>query len=94
MDNSILFSHLMDEYGNLEQERKIGGHVTVKVASNQDQEMLSGKPGTDLMQLEERNTGAVTWGIYARYLRYAGGLLWLPPILLLFAMTEGAQGIL
>ena len=37
-----------------------------------------------LMQQEERNTGAVTWDIYRKYLKASGGVFWGPLIILIF----------
>ena len=45
-----------------------------------------------LMQLEERNVGAVSWEVYKKYLRFAGGLVWAPVIVVLLILTEGNQG--
>ena len=44
-----------------------------------------------LMQIEERNTGAITWSIYHRYLRFAGSVAW-APFLLLLTLNQVAQG--
>jgi hypothetical protein len=55
-------------------------------------ELSDTKSGDDLMQVEERNTGAVTWITYSKYLRFAGGLWWAPIIILLLSLSEGAQG--
>jgi ATP-binding cassette, subfamily C (CFTR/MRP), member 1 len=93
MGDSIIFSRLMYEYGNLEQEKQTEKPRTSegKTAQKLD-EFDNQAAGGDLMQVEERNTGAVTWGIYSKYLRFAGGRVWAPVILLLLTLTEGAQG--
>ena len=46
-----------------------------------------------LMQTEERNTGAVKWTVYQKYLGFAGGVIWAPIIVLLLTLTQGAQGV-
>lgn len=95
MNDSHIFSRLMEEYGNLEQE-----DAQKDEAQNKAQESEGTSPGDndkkgkgDLMQAEERVTGSVTYAIYAKYLRYAGGLVWVPIIVLLLCLTQGAQGM-
>ena len=44
-----------------------------------------------LMQEEERNTGAVGWDIYKKYLKNAGGIIWAPVIGALL-LVEGNNG--
>ena len=93
MGDSIVFSRLMYEYGNLEQEKQMdkSGKSEGDAAQKPD-ELNDQTAGAELMQVEERNTGAVTWGIYSKYLRFAGGRVWAPIILLLLTVTQGAQG--
>src|ERR1700733_2477451 len=93
MKDSVVFSHLMDEYGNLEQEKELDKSKTAKGDTAEEPGALKDKkPADDLMQVEERNTGAVTWGIYSKYLRFAGGLIWAPLIFILLTLSQGAQG--
>ncbi|KZP34073.1 multidrug resistance-associated ABC transporter, partial [Athelia psychrophila] len=89
MNNSVIFSRLMDEYGNLEQEKEIGPKAAKEDAI--EKAVDSKKVETDLMTAEERETGAVSWSVYAKYLRFAGGLFWAPIILLLLILTQVAQ---
>jgi ATP-binding cassette, subfamily C (CFTR/MRP), member 1 len=93
MNNSIVFSRLMEEYGNLEQEKQTEGSKKSEgdAIGNAD-EHNDKMAGAGLMQVEERNMGAVTWGIYSQYLRFAGGLIWAPVIFLLLVLSQGAQG--
>lgn len=94
MKDSVVFSRLMDEYGNLEQEKERDSTKAVKSDSVEEQIKPGDKKvGAALMSVEERETGAVTWSVYARYLRYAGGLVWAPVIILLLTLAQGAQGI-
>ena|ERR1700722_18342170 len=90
MKNSVIFSRLMEEYGSLKQEKEKdkfhGGNAEENNNINND------KAEDELMQVEERSTGAVTWGVYSRYLRFAGGLFWVPLILILLTLMQGAQG--
>ena len=99
MANSVVFSHLMEEYGNLEAEADSSESHTkgsVKKAAEADVSTEEGGPKKDnaaLMQIEERNTGAVTWTVYKKYLRFAGGIIWAPIIVLLLTLTQAAQGV-
>jgi len=100
MANSVVFSRLIEEYGSQEEEEE--GEVIderrkrqkAKAAgSDESTEEAGPKRASDpLMQLEERNTGAVTWSIYKDYLRFAGGVSWAPFIILFLTLTQAAQG--
>jgi ATP-binding cassette subfamily C (CFTR/MRP) protein 1 len=92
MKNSVIFSRLMDEYGNLEQENKTVKSKAAKGDTAESSNINGKKAGDDLMQVEERNTGAVAWIIYSKYLRFAGGLFWAPAIIILLILLQGAQG--
>ncbi|KAF9466008.1 multidrug resistance-associated ABC transporter [Collybia nuda] len=95
MKDSIVFSKLMDEYGSLENEKgrvRLGarsgkGHAAASDTNEAEQKKIEAA----LMQAEERNTGAVTWDVYRKYLKFAGGVAWAPVILLLLALNEAAQ---
>jgi len=98
MANSVVFSHLMEEYGNLEAEAdssKSRSKGNVKKATEADESTEGGlkKDNAALMQTEERNTGAVTWTVYKKYLGFAGGIIWAPIIVLLLTLTQAAQGV-
>lgn len=98
MENSVVFSHLMEEYGNLEAEAdssKSRSKAGVKKAAGADGSTEGGlkKDNAALMQTEERNTGAVTWTVYKKYLGFAGGIIWAPIIILLLTLTQAAQGV-
>ncbi|KAJ7270615.1 multidrug resistance-associated ABC transporter [Mycena haematopus] len=92
MKEGVVFSKLMEEYGNLDEEdhaSKAKGEKAVVVA---DQDELDAKKGqAALMQAEERNVGAVTFETYGKYLKFAGGLIWAPIILLLLVLAQSAQ---
>jgi ATP-binding cassette, subfamily C (CFTR/MRP), member 1 len=94
MKDSIVFSRLMDEYGSLDQEEEAGnnGNKTEGAGANAPEEVGGKKADSPLMQTEERNTGSVTWEVYSKYLRFAGGVIWAPVILALLTLTQGAQG--
>ena len=99
MSNSVVFAHLMEEHGNLEseldQDDQFSG-ARRKHMDNKDtkfEEAGPKKADAGLMQIEERNTGAITWSTYHKYLRFAGSVAWAPFLLLLLTLTQVAQGL-
>ena len=101
MENSVVFAHLMEEHGNLESEldhqgdqppSARGKHMDNKDAKF-DEAGHSKGDNTGLMQIEERNTGAITWSIYHKYLRFAGSVAWAPLLLFLLTLNQVAQGM-
>ncbi|KAJ6465868.1 multidrug resistance-associated ABC transporter [Mycena sanguinolenta] len=93
MKDGVIFSKLMEEYGNLDEEHASEGKGAKKaVAVAVDQEDADPKKEqAALMQEEERNVGAVTLETYSKYLKFAGGLVWAPIILLLLTLAQAAQ---
>ncbi|KAJ7730232.1 multidrug resistance-associated ABC transporter [Mycena maculata] len=93
MKDGVVFSRLMEDYGNLDQESDtsaVKGKKDAIVADDQD-EVDAKKDQAALMQTEERNTGAVSGETYSKYLKYAGGIIWAPIIILLLALAQAAQ---
>ena len=96
MVNGQAFARLMDEYGSLEKEAK----ADAAAAPNQkvtevETEATSApleKTTQGLMQQEERLTGAVSWSVYTRYFRYAGGFFVFPVVVLCTVLAQGSQG--
>jgi ATP-binding cassette subfamily C (CFTR/MRP) protein 1 len=83
----------MDEYGN--ESRKSNQKERIAGLAKNGIEPLQYEPNSAedvLMQLEERNVGAVSWEVYKKYLRFAGGLVWAPVVLALLIVTQGNQG--
>ena len=99
MANSVVFLHLMEEHGNLDSEPDEGDQppdARRKVMGNKDakfDEAGAKKACTGLMQIEERNTGAITCSIYHKYLRSSGSVAWAPFLLLLLTLSQVAQGM-
>lgn len=94
--NGAVFSRLMEEYGSQEKDDEAAAtgstekedKVPEDAHAKQDDKTSAATP---LMQVEERETGAVTWKVYASYFRMAGSVLWAPAIALLLALSQGAQ---
>jgi len=90
MSDNAVFSHLIEEHGNTHTKNQnvpTGKEITLegwKATADPVQDVL--------MQEEERNTGAVGWDIYKKYLKSAGGIIWAPVIGALLLMVEGNNG--
>ncbi|TFK19762.1 cadmium ion transporter [Coprinopsis marcescibilis] len=91
------FSKLIEEYGRTEgkgdKSTATGPRVkrkgTTGAAEDDVEDGGLDKAAKDvLMQLEERSTGAVTWDTYKLYLRFAGGIVWVPVILALLVIAQ------
>ncbi|KAJ2926057.1 hypothetical protein H1R20_g11027, partial [Candolleomyces eurysporus] len=88
------FSRIIEEYGRVE-----GGHGVAETADPRRQATTTNeavdsqlKEAKDvLMQLEERNTGAVEWGTYKRYAAFAGGLSMIPLIIVLLLAGQAVS---
>ncbi|RXW22412.1 hypothetical protein EST38_g3441 [Candolleomyces aberdarensis] len=88
------FSRIIEEYGRVE-----GGHDVAKTADPRRQATTTNeavdsqlKEAKDvLMQLEERNTGAVEWEVYKRYAGFAGGLSMIPLIIVLLLVGQAVS---
>lgn len=97
MANSVVFARLIADYGSLEEGSEDGeAGPDSRRKKKQDGEVEDAGPkkaDAQLMQTEERNTGAVEWSVYGRYLKFGGGLFWAPVILGLLALSQAAQGI-
>lgn len=91
MKQGNTFCRLMEEYGSLEQAE------SQKPKKDRVQDMSTkadtqAKQRDTLMQEEERFTGSVSWSTYAGYLRFGGGIIWAPLILILLTLMQSAQG--
>ena len=86
MNRSETFDHLMKAHG---QKTSAGPLITTRKTQDLDFKQLVDDP---LIQVEERNTGAVTWTTYKRYFASAGGLVWVPIIFSLLTIYQACQG--
>ena len=83
----------MDEYGNESRKDNRKERITGLAKNGIDTLQYTPNSAEDvLMQLEERNVGAVSWEIYKKYLRFAGGVAWAPLVLALLILTQANQG--
>ena len=102
MTDSVVFAHLMEEHGKLESEPDHQGdqspgargkHMDNKDAMFGEAGLKKADDSTGLMQIEERNTGAITWSIYRKYFHFAGSVAWAPFLLFLLMLNQVAQGM-
>ncbi|KAI0635122.1 multidrug resistance-associated ABC transporter [Trametes polyzona] len=94
MDNGEMFARLMEEYGSLEKQEEAEAVVDKPEAKATDLKAKGAGPQRahqTLMQEEERITGAVSWSVYTKYFRFAGGVTVFPTIMLWLILSQGAQ---
>lgn len=91
MGSGTALSRLMDDYGNLENKKQAISKMDLDNGPVDDN-LEKDNTAAELMQLEERVTGAVEWNTYRRYLWFAGGIYWAPVIILLLILSQAAQG--
>ncbi|KAG6849131.1 hypothetical protein H0H93_011041, partial [Arthromyces matolae] len=91
--NSNIFASLMEEYGRLDNKEggKLGDQQKMRNAEVDLDQDAKKEVEAALMQAEERNTGAVSWSIYKKYLEYCGGIFWAPVVLFILVMNEASQ---
>lgn len=99
MATSITFRRLLDEHArSRDQNAPKHGPDPERGIVDDGSVSSGGRPGklqdtgAALMEVEERNTGAVGWDVYTKYLRNAGGLFWIPVIGTLLAVSEAGNG--
>ncbi|KAH7103342.1 ATP-dependent bile acid permease [Auriculariales sp. MPI-PUGE-AT-0066] len=90
------FAKLIDEFGT--EERKLGqakrpdGDQVKSEDAKKGPTMRGNASGAaKLVEGDERETGAVSWGAYIGYLRAAGGLRYAPLLLVLLGLAQCAQ---
>lgn len=95
MENAPVFSRLMEEYGNLDHSKPMAeGHEKAKKEPVDTEDTAAPEIGDAvLMSTEERNIGAVPLSIYQQYLKFAGGIIWAPAMLLLLIFFQAASGM-
>ncbi|KAJ4474268.1 multidrug resistance-associated ABC transporter [Lentinula aciculospora] len=91
MSTNGLFTRIMDDYGSLDHEKETDTDKEMTKDETVDPTSVDKAANAALMQMEERNVGAVGFETYSKYLKFAGGIWWAPFILLLLTLTQGAQ---
>lgn len=98
MAHGNAFSRFVTEFGTSEKntpDLKLAGQTTGAADQEADDEsaekrMKNAVAGAALMQVEERNTGAVTWDVYKAYGKSGHAKVLLPLLVLALIFMNGA----
>ncbi|KAI0360724.1 multidrug resistance-associated ABC transporter [Trametes cingulata] len=93
MKSGQAFSRLMEEYGSLEKQEE---EELAEEKPEKQKSLIADAPGPQkerqaLMQEEERLTGAVSWSVYSKYFKFAGGVAVFPMIIAWLILSQSAQ---
>jgi hypothetical protein len=91
MQNSTVFTRLIEDYGSHEKVKAQLARRNTRKATLQPVEMKQIEK-VKLIQDEERVTGSVAWVTYLKYFRYAGSKFWVPTITFLVMLSQIAVG--
>ncbi|KAI0718208.1 multidrug resistance-associated ABC transporter [Cerioporus squamosus] len=98
IQSSQMFARLIDEYGSQDKQEEPDVNDLQKPDAKQEDskaavpEAAQNLDGAqDLMQAEERLTGSVSWSVYAKYFRFAGGFLGFAVLVLFVVLSQSAQ---
>ncbi len=94
MSNSGEFAKFIREFGNNDEE--VGDSAEARkpvTAAAEGKKLRSGLPGAQLMQAEERNTGAVSGKVYGAYFSAGNGHIVIPVLLFCLVMMQGCTVI-
>ena len=84
------FSRFVLEFGSIE-EQEVAEEIAIEENANQEKKPRKPSgPGAQLMQAEERNTGAVSGAVYAAYFRAGNGKVVLPLLFLTILLMQGS----
>lgn len=90
MGNNGEFAKFIREFGNNDEEVGESAKAELPVAAAADEKKpRGGLPGAQLMQAEERNTGAVSGKVYGAYFSAGNGHIVIPILLLCLVMMQG-----
>lgn len=87
------FARLVAEYGGKEEkkEEEDGDEEDAIESIDDEKRKKPEQKGKALMQIEERATGSVAWGVYAEYARAGGGLWVIPAIIISVLCCNGVN---
>jgi hypothetical protein len=90
--NGGAFSKLVEEFGGKEEEKKeVEDEVEEDAIEEPEKEKKPVQKAKALMQVEERATGSVAWGVYAEYARAGGGIWVIPAVILSVLACNGVN---
>jgi ABC-type multidrug transport system ATPase subunit len=93
MANGGDFARTFDEFVTKDQTESKGEKASDIVDADVDDKTKrrrSAKRGAQLMQAEERNTGAVNWQVYKRYFQSGNGVVLLPMMFLSLVLLQAS----
>ncbi|KAL1734118.1 P-loop containing nucleoside triphosphate hydrolase protein [Schizophyllum commune] len=91
MSQGQTFARLVEEYGVKNEDAAVSkAEDRSETATIVDSKAVDA-PQQALMQDEERAVGSVSWRVYQKYIRYAGGLTWVPAIIIITALGQCSQ---
>ncbi len=96
-----MFARLIEEYGSQDKQEELNPepgdlqnidskHDVLEAVVPEAAQNLEG--AKNLMQEEERLTGSVTWSTYAKYFRFAGGVVGFVTLVLCVVLSQSSQG--
>ena len=96
LSNGGNFARLVEKYGGKEEENKEEQEEAEEDAieesgSTKIEQKKPEEKGKALMQVEERATGSVKWGVYAEYARAGGGIWVIPAIIISVLCCNGVN---
>jgi ABC-type methionine transport system ATPase subunit len=91
MSNNGEFSQFLTEFGSKQEEEKKEEEIEVgEKKDDLDEKRRNATAGAGLMQAEERNTGAINWGVYKSYSAAGRGSVMLPLLFAALVLIQGA----
>ncbi|KAG8869673.1 hypothetical protein FRB97_000807 [Tulasnella sp. 331] len=86
------FSRLVEEYGTSAKREEVDSEDEDEKTKPGKEKKSSarGAVGAAMMQEEEREVGAVSWGVYTHYARSMGNVIWAPLLIFLMGMAQVA----
>ncbi|KAF4581411.1 hypothetical protein EYR38_002737 [Pleurotus pulmonarius] len=88
--SNLAFAGVLKEFGSQENTPGTIEQADRKKTQAQDEKFQAGPldAPSQLMQEEERITGAVTWGTYSKYFNFGGGIFWVALIIVLLLAEQ------
>ncbi|KAF9488932.1 multidrug resistance-associated ABC transporter [Pleurotus eryngii] len=90
VESNLAFARVLEEFGSQGNELEVLGQASWILTQASAEKSQGGllDPPSQLMQDEERVTGAVTWETYSKYFHHGGGILWVPLIVILLIVDQ------
>ena len=87
------FSKFIAEFGSSKEENENAIEASAKADAEEElkkmEKMKTAVAGNALMQVEERNTGSISWKVYKTYFKAGKGQIVLPILLFSMVLLQG-----